>query len=84
MDQITLFGLVAAIFTTLAFLPQVIKSFKSRQTKDISWLMLSVQSSGNGLWLVYGLMRQDIALILANAITFTLVVSLLLLKATYK
>lgn len=84
MIYITLLGLVAAALTTTAFLPQAIKSYKTRQTKDLSLPMMVIQPSGNFLWLIYGVLTIQIALILANAITFIFAFSLLLLKIKYK
>lgn len=84
MNSFTVLGLIAAFLTTTAFLPQVIKSYKTKQTKDLSLLMTSIQSSGNFLWLLYGVFRNDIAIMLANAITLILVLFLLMLKVKYK
>lgn len=73
-------GFIAAILTTSAFLPQIIKSFKSKKTGHLSLGLLAMQSMGNFLWFVYGLILKSLALILANAITFILVFALLLFK----
>jgi MtN3 and saliva related transmembrane protein len=80
MELITLLGLVAAFLTTVSSVPQVIKTFKTKRTKDLSlsWLLLFV--SGLFFWLVYGLFIGDLPLILANSIGFLLAFSLLVMK----
>lgn len=72
-----LLGLIAGSFTTIAFLPQVIKTFNSRTAKDISLGMFLLFSTGVALWLVYGIRLKATPIIAANAIT--LVLSLLML-----
>ena len=80
MDWTTLIGLVAAICTTSSFLPQVIKTLKSKKTGDISLLMYAILTMGLFLWLVYGFILSDVPLILANGISFSLAMSVLILK----
>jgi MtN3 and saliva related transmembrane protein len=77
---ITLLGLLAASCTTLAFLPQVIKTWKSRSTKDISLGMFSVLVIGILLWLAYGLSISDLPLIVANMVTLLFSVIILYFK----
>ncbi len=72
MNAYTLIGLAAAFCTTVAFLPQVIKTWQTRSTKDLSLSMFLVFTTGIFLWLVYGLAVHDIPLIVANGITFVL------------
>jgi MtN3 and saliva related transmembrane protein len=77
---VTLIGLVAAFCTTIAFLPQVIQTWRTRSTKDISLAMFLVFTSGIFLWLVYGLIIRDVPLITANGITFVLSGTILYFK----
>jgi MtN3 and saliva related transmembrane protein len=79
-DWTTLLGLIAAICTTSSFLPQVIKMLKSKKTKDVSLLMYTILTTGLFLWLVYGFILHDLPLILANSISLTLSLCVLLLK----
>jgi MtN3 and saliva related transmembrane protein len=79
-DWTTLIGLIAAICTTSSFLPQVIKILISKRTKDVSFLMYAILTTGLFLWLVYGFILKDFPLILANSISFTLSLCVLLLK----
>jgi MtN3 and saliva related transmembrane protein len=76
-------GMIAAVFTTTAFLPQVIKSIKSKHTKDISLLMYSVFALGVFLWIVYGIMLGRAPIIIANVVTFLLAVVILYLKIKF-
>jgi len=80
MDWIIIFGFIAAIFTTFAFLPQVIKTFRLKKTSHISLGMYITQCTGNFLWLIYGLLILNIPLIVANGATFTMAFIVLLLK----
>ena len=80
MNFVTVLGLVAGVLTTVAFLPQVIRTWKTRSTKDISLGMFSIYVAGIALWLAYGLMLGDLPLILSNIVTFVLAGTILLLK----
>ncbi|MGM0168421.1 hypothetical protein IGI39_004176 [Enterococcus sp. AZ135] len=73
-------GIVAACLTTLAFLPQVIKVMQTKETKGLSTLMCSMQTAGIGLWTIHGFLRNDLALLSANSISFILVVIILFHK----
>jgi len=77
---IMLIGLVAAAFTTISYFPQVMKTLKTRHTKDISLLMYVILAAGLFLWLVYGLLLKDLPIIIANAVTFLLALTILVLK----
>jgi MtN3 and saliva related transmembrane protein len=76
----TVIGLAAAVCTTGANLPQLKKAWTTGQTDDISKSMLLVLVSGLALWVVYGVLQEDIVIILANGISLTLIVGLLYLK----
>jgi MtN3 and saliva related transmembrane protein len=80
MTPITLVGLAAAFCTTVAFLPQVIQTWRTRSTKDLSLAMFLVFTTGIFLWLVYGLVLRDIPLIAANGTTFVLSGTILYFK----
>ena len=78
--SVTLIGLAAAFCTTIAFLPQVLKTWRTRSTKDISLAMFLVFTTGIFLWLVYGVVLHDVPLIAANGITFVLSATMLYFK----
>jgi MtN3 and saliva related transmembrane protein len=69
MDTFTIIGLLAAICTTISFLPQAVRIIKTKHTKDISLAMYSIFTTGIFLWLVYGILMNDLPLIISNAIT---------------
>ena len=77
-------GSIAGILTTLAFVPQVIKVVKTRDTSSLSLGMYSMQVLGVFLWLIHGIVIQDMALLVANAITFMLPLVILVYKLKYK
>ena len=79
-DGITLIGLIAAVCTTCSFLPQVIKILRSKKTKDVSLLMYTILTAGLFLWLIYGVILKDFPLIMANSMSLTLSICVLLLK----
>jgi MtN3 and saliva related transmembrane protein len=76
----TVIGLAAAVCTTAANLPQLKKAWTTGQTDDISLKMLLLLACGLGLWVVYGVLKKDIVIILANAISLALLVGLVWLK----
>lgn len=71
---------MAAFCTTASFLPQVIKVFKSKHTKDISTGMFSLMTAGVTFWLIYGLMLTSWPIIAANMITVPLSLYILVMK----
>jgi|TARA_B110000902_G_C13835186_1_gene409200 MtN3 and saliva related transmembrane protein len=84
MVNIEIVGLIAAAFTTSSFLPQVIKIWKTKQTKDISTTMYIAMLIGTGFWLYYGLIIGSLAIIAANIVSGCLVLFVLLFKFIYK
>ncbi|HLC90770.1 MAG TPA: SemiSWEET transporter [Candidatus Nanoarchaeia archaeon] len=80
MDIPTIIGLLAAAGTTFSFLPQAIKTIRSKQTKDLSLGMYAILAIGILLWLIYGLLLQNLPIILANGVTIVFVLVILVLK----
>lgn len=80
--QITpeIIGYVAATFTTSSFLPQAIMTIRTRDTEGLSLSMYSIFTTGVLFWLIYGLLINNIAIIVANAITLLLAASILSFK----
>ena len=76
-------GLTAGFLTTAAFVPQVAKTWRSRSAGDVSLKMFLMFVIGVALWLAYGVIRQDIAMILANAVTLILAGAILYFKVRY-
>ncbi len=77
-------GLVAGVLTTVSFLPQVIKTYKSRSAKDLSLVMFSLFAMGVLLWLVYGIAINKTPIIVANSVTLVLAILLLGFKLKFK
>jgi len=73
-------GVAAALCTTVANLPQLLKAWRTRETKDISLKMLLVLCTGVGLWLVYGLLKSDWFIIVANGASLSMLLAILTLK----
>ncbi len=84
MNSVTLIGLAAATLTTVAFVPQVVRAWRTRSTRDISLPMYLVLRGRYRLWLIYGAMIRDMPLILANLVTLVLVLMILFFKLRYK
>jgi MtN3 and saliva related transmembrane protein len=83
MSKLTFLGLAAACCTTIAFVPQLVKTWKTRSTADISLSMFLVLVIGIILWLAYGMLLGDVPLIVANAITLVLAGIILVFKLRY-
>ena len=83
METIDIFGFIAALLTTSAFIPQVIKTIREKDTKSLSLPMYLILTSGLLLWLTYGIMIKDWALIIANSITGILALIILVAKIKY-
>jgi MtN3 and saliva related transmembrane protein len=74
MKTLDIIGYLAAAGTTGAWLPQVLKTIKSRSAEDFSWAYLAVFATGVALWLAYGIGKKEMPIMLANAVTLALVV----------
>lgn len=83
MSSVIFIGLLAGFCTTLSFLPQVTKTLRTRHTADISLGMFSIFTLGCCLWLLYGIVARDIAIILPNAVTIALSTTILTCKLRY-
>ena len=77
-------GLVAGLLTTTAFIPQVLKIYRTKSGKDISGRMFSLFSAGIVLWLVYGILLHSLPLILSNVVTLILSLTIIALKFRYR
>lgn len=84
MDIVNVIGLTAAFLTTVSSLPQVIKTIKLKETREISFWMWTFLSIGIFLWLIYGIYKNDMPIILANSVSLFLVLIVLVLKIKYK
>lgn len=76
-------GLVAATLTSSAFLPQIIKGYKTKHLKDLSYGLTVLMFIGTGLWLIYGIAKKDIIIIAANITSMAFTLTLILMKYYY-
>ena len=83
MDPLTGLGLAAATLTTCSFVPQLTKVWRTKSAADLSYGMFGAFSLGIALWLLYGLLRADLPVIVANGATLVLSVAILVLKIRY-
>jgi MtN3 and saliva related transmembrane protein len=84
MQFITLLGFAAGTLTTISFVPQVHKAWRTKRCDDLSLTMLLAFGAGVLLWLIYGLVLHAPPIIAANAVTLALILWLLYLKFRYR
>ncbi len=77
-------GLLAGTLTTVAFIPQVIKIWRSKKADDISISMFLIFTAGVTLWIVFGIQIGSLPVTLANAVTLMLTLVILILKYRYR
>lgn len=83
MILVSALGFVAGTLTTVAFLPQVIRTWRTKSAKDLSLPMLISFTTGVVCWLIYGLLIDSLPIILANGVTVLLAGTNLILKLRY-
>ncbi len=84
MDNIVLIGYIAGTLTTASFVPQVIRSWKLKETRDLSLAMLVLFAIGVILWTVYGIWIGSLPIIAANVVTLGLILFLLWMKVRFQ
>jgi len=84
LDLTTVVGLVAGLLTTISLVPQVRKIWRSRSAKDISFKMFAAFSTGVALWLAYGVLQQELPMILWNAVSLVLALAILGMKLKFR
>jgi MtN3 and saliva related transmembrane protein len=84
MDSLTLLGLVAGGLTTVSFVPQVHKIWKTKSAEDVSLLMFVAFCVGVSLWLVYGFVKGELAIIVTNAVTLVFGAAIVWMKLRFK
>lgn len=83
VPSLTVLGLVAGLLTSLAFLPQVIRTWRTRSAEDLSAVTFTMFCLGVLLWLVYGVLLQDLPIILANGATLVMAGAILAMKLAF-
>lgn len=77
-------GYFAGVFTTIAFVPQVLQIYKTKSAKDVSLAMFLIFTLGVFLWLIYGIKAKALPVIVANSFTLLLSMVILFFKFKYK
>ena len=80
MDVTTVVGLVAAICTTISYYPQLKKCWETGKAEDLSLRMFATLAIGVALWVIYGMLKEDGVIILANAVSLALLGGILYFK----
>ncbi len=84
IDAIEILGLVAAVMTTSGFLPQIIKTWKTKDVSSLSLPMYLVLCTGMVLWLIYGVLTHSFALVAANTVSASLTLWIVFFILKYK
>lgn len=84
MSGIQILGLAAGTITSITFLPQVIQIWKTKSAKDLSLQMLLLLILGVSMWLTYGILVMDAAIIYTNSMVLTMSLIMLFFKLKYK
>ncbi len=84
MNYISIIGLGAACCTTISFLPQAVKTIRTRNTSSISLSMYALFTLGTLFWLIYGILSHDVPVYLANGVTLVFAMIILAYKLRYK
>ncbi len=84
MQWIDFVGLFGAFLSSVTFVPQVYKVWKSRSANDLSYWTLIILVGNVSTWLFYGIVKKDMAIIIANSIILALALLLVYFKATFK
>jgi MtN3 and saliva related transmembrane protein len=79
-----LIGTLAAILTTISFLPQALHTFRTKDVRGISLSMYSAFTLGVALWLIYGLLLGAWPVVIANLVTLALASTILVMKLRYR
>lgn len=83
MSGLTLLGLAAGCCTTVAYLPQAMKAWRTRSTQDVSRAMFLLMVTGIALWLIYGVLEHDLPIIAANLASLVLTMTILYFKLRF-
>jgi MtN3 and saliva related transmembrane protein len=84
IDATEIVGLVAAVLTTSGFLPQIVKTWKTKDVSSLSLPMYLVLTTGMILWLIYGILTNSLALMAANSVSSSLTVLIVFFILKYR
>ena len=83
MESIDLLGLLAGVITSIGFIPQLIRGYRTKKLDDVSYYMPLVLAIGMMLWLIYGILLERIPIIVANTFGMGCSILLLIMKRIY-
>lgn len=84
MDKTQWIGIAAGIFTASSMLPQLIKTIREKKAEEISVVMLLVLITGVSLWIVYGVMKDDLPIIATNAVSLAVNLLMIFFRIRYR
>ena len=84
MDIAESLGFAAGFLTTIAFVPQVVKIWRSKSANDVSLPAFAVFTVGIAAWIGYGIVKHDMPIVLWNAVTIALAIAILVMKVRYR
>ncbi len=82
-NTVEIIGLIAGIITSMGFLPQLFRGFKTKKLDDVSYFMPTVLSFGMSMWFVYGYLTNSIAVMIANTFGIVCCICLIIMKKIY-
>jgi len=82
-DTVEIIGLIAGIITSMGFLPQLFRGFKTKKLDDVSYFMPTVLSFGMSIWFLYGYLTKSFAIIIANTFGIVCCIGLIVMKKIY-
>ncbi|MFH1100763.1 MAG: SemiSWEET transporter [Methanobacteriota archaeon] len=83
MEVTPIIGIIAGTLTTICFIPQLIKGYQTKKLDDVSYWMPAVLTFGMILWFLYGVLKTDIVIMVANAFGIFFCVLLMVMKKIY-
>lgn len=83
LSGIDILGYVAGLITAFTFLPQVLKTWKTKSAKDVSLAMFLIALTNQILWLAFGFLREDPVIIITNAVMLLMTGLMIVLKLRY-
>jgi MtN3 and saliva related transmembrane protein len=84
MDQVSVIGVAASVFTATSLIPQLVKLIKEKKSENISLGMLAVLFIGLALWVWYGFLKEDWIIIVSNAFSLLINIITVVLSIKYK
>ncbi len=82
-NSIELLGLIAGAITSMGFIPQLLKGYKTKKLEDVSYFMPIIIAIGMAIWLIYGILKDALAIICANTFAIICCLILIIMKKRY-